>query len=170
VKNYATHSRIFTVAPAALQFHDVAVDAGKVSVHVNYPNAPSTGDGAGEFSTLDRKGYWLRLQDVDAQYGGDNLRYAEFVGPRLAAAAALTVTIAPQGGGAGEAAAGVGVANSTVDYPLVTARAADGSETVTTLAGVESSLVTFDAPAAGEYTVTVTDSFGNTGEFELTAP
>ncbi len=153
---YRAASRSFTVGAAALVVRDAQVADGALTMKVNYPNGPTNDDG-GELAELKSAGHWLRWRDPGPL--AEPLKQWSFLlGP--AAEGPLTVTV-------DDSPVDAGSADDHVDVDLVTARDADGNETLTRLAGWVTTRVSVPAPAAGAHTVWVTDAHGNTASFEV---
>ncbi len=167
---YQVVTREFTLGAAELQFFDLEVSASQVTVSANYPDAPTNDDGVTAFTSLRRKGYWLRTDGTIVDYNGAARTWADVAGPRLSGAVTVSYAPADDLGDTTNVTSGALTPARGLNRTLVTSRDAGGTEGTAGLENLETATLEFEMTGAdaGDYVVTVTDAFGNTGTFNVT--
>jgi len=155
----------FELVPATLAVQAPTVENGRVSVRVNYPDGPTNDDGTTPFESLEPRGHVLRA-DPNRAFGGRAKASSFFLGRALPLDTPVRVSVT----GAGEAAAQVVPEADVVARTLVVSRSAEGVESTDVVADWPSARATLGLPVPGDYTVTVTDAWGNTGSVAVESP
>lgn len=159
--DYTETGRPFEVVPAALVVRDVQIDGTTLSFAVNYPDGPSNDDGASPFEALVVGGHFLRA-DAERRFDGAAKRWSFLLGRELPLDRDAQIVLS----GAGDLDEMVTPSDGTVDRTLVVARTDGGDEMLQDIEGWPTARFSVEAPMAGEYTVTVTDAWGNTATFD----
>lgn len=156
---YTVDSTPFVLRPATLVARDVGVNAGTLAAHLTYPDGPSNDDGVAPFEALEAHGALVRFDATEVRFDGVVRQWSILLGPAVpllglhatAADAPVELTAAPE----------------PMDRTLVTARAEDGTPTLTAIPGWPATRIEVAAPARG-VTVRVEDAWGN--GVDLAAP
>jgi hypothetical protein len=104
--------------------------------------------------------------DPNRAFGGRAKASSFFLGRALPLDTPVRVSVT----GAGEAAAQVVPEADVVARTLVVSRSAEGVESTDVVADWPSARATLGLPVPGDYTVTVTDAWGNTGSVAVESP
>ncbi len=153
-RTYEARSAPFELRPATLAIHDWQIEAGTVSLTFTLPDGPTNDDGRSPFDGLEARGHLLRV-DPFWRLDGAQRRWSFVLGQPVADPE-VTVTVAGGGG-----PYRVEARSATVDRALVTGRADDGTERVTTVPDWPAHAVDIDLPGPGGYTLFVDDAWGN---------
>lgn len=133
---YRLESAAFLLRPAQLVAREVTLADGVLAAKINYPDGPSSDDGASPFEALEIAGHWLRV-DPQARWDGRLRRWSFLLGP-----AVPTAGLSAMVNGVPTRVTG---ARDALDRPLVVARDAAGVERTEALSGWETTRIELEA-------------------------
>lgn len=155
----------FELVPATLNVREVTLEGRTVHVEVTLPDGPTNDDGVTPFEALTTTGHLLRA-DAQRHFDDAARRYAFILGRDLDNTRPVHIELT----GAGSASLDTVPTPESATATLVTSRGADGATQTTDIGGWPTSRVSIGAPAAGRYTVRVTDADGNFAVTDVEIP
>jgi hypothetical protein len=155
----------FELVPATLNVREVSLEGRTVNVEVTLPDGPTNDDGVTPFEALTTTGHLLRA-DAQRHFDDAARRYAFILGRDLDNTRPVHIELT----GAGSASLDTVPTPESAAATLVTSRGADGATQTTDIGGWPTSRVSIGAPAAGRYSVRVTDADGNFAVTDVEIP